>query len=170
MLFLMRLWPENNEYEAVNAQRINIIRSMKKEYGKLFYGGVRQSDTAKKLCPDLIVSKRLTERAHYIKILSDADVCIGTLGLHGSTGWKTAEYVAAGKAIVNEHLIYEVPGGFKAGENYLGFSSVDDACEAVEALICDPMRLLEMKKANQRYYENYLKPECLILNTIKNLT
>ena len=96
-------------------------------------------------------------------------MCIGTLGPHGSTGWKTAEYVAAGKAIVNEHLIYEVSGGLKVGENYLVFSSADGAREAVEALICDPMRLLEMKRANQWYYESYLKPECLILNTIKNL-
>lgn len=142
---------------------------MKKEYGKLFCGGVRKSDIAQRLCPDLIVSKRFTERAHYLKTMSEADLCIGTLGLHDSTGWKTAEYVAASKAIVNEHLVYDAPGGFVEGKNYLGFSGIGDACEAVATLISDTIRMLEMKKTNRIYYENYLKPDTLAFNAIKNL-
>lgn len=49
-----------------------------------------------------------------------SDICIGSTGLWDSIGWKTGEYVAAARAVVNERFVYEVPGGFREGVNYLG--------------------------------------------------
>lgn len=34
--------------------------------------------------------------------MHDTDICIGSMGLHKSIGWKTGEHIAASKAIINE--------------------------------------------------------------------
>jgi hypothetical protein len=89
------------------------------------------------------------------------------MGVHESIGWKTAEYVAASKAIVNEELKYTVTGSFEKGKNYLEFTSVDDCLAAVERLVLDSAFRNEMKKRNREYYDEYLHPKKLIENSLK---
>ena len=91
------------------------------------------------------------------------------MGLHESIGWKTGEYVAAAKAIVHDPLYYTVPGAFHPGENYLGFTTAETCVAAVQHLMEKPQELLEMKRANERYYRNYLKPEVLVSNTLERI-
>ena len=82
-------------------------------------GGVQKSAYAMQHAKDILLLRTMTERGRYLKTLHQSDICIGTMGLHKSSGWKTAEYVAASKGIVNETLHYEVPGNFLEGKNYL---------------------------------------------------
>ena len=167
ILFMTRLWEDQPEdVEELNRKRINTVRQLRKEYGNNFIGGIRSSDLALKIAPDLVLSKRFTNKCNYLQYLRDADICIGTLGLHSSTGWKTAEYTAAAKGIVNERLVYENPGSFLEGRNYLAFTDVEECCLLVEQLISDPQRLYAMKKANYEYYQKYLRPDQLIANTL----
>lgn len=84
-------------------------------------GGVQKSAYAMQHAKDILLLRTMTERGRYLKTLHQSDICIGTMGLHKSSGWKTAEYVAASKGIVNETLHYEVPGNFLEGKNYLAF-------------------------------------------------
>lgn len=63
-----------------------------------------------------------------------SDICIGSMGLDESIGWKTAEYVAAGKAIIHEKMSYQIPYGFNKDTNYLEFSSADECIEKL--IIC----------------------------------
>lgn len=129
VLFSCRLWepseklPQylNEEREYINQTRINLVRQLKKEYGKYFVGGVQKSAYAMQYAKDILLPRTMTERGRYLKTLHQSDICIGTMGLHKSIGWKTAEYVAASKGIVNETLHYEVPGNFLEGKNYLAF-------------------------------------------------
>jgi hypothetical protein len=86
-----------------------------------------------------------------------SDICIGSMGLHKSIGWKTGEYVAASKAIINEKLKYEMPGDFKDGINYISYNTVNECFNAVDYLISNPDIVYKMKCANHRYYKKYLK-------------
>ena len=65
-------------------------------------GGVQKSAYAMQHAKDILLLRTMTERGRYLKTLHQSDICIGTMGLHKSSGWKTAEYVAASKGIVNE--------------------------------------------------------------------
>ena len=175
ILFLARLWEEEPELpEAVNAERrqinesrIQIIRTLKERYGDAFVGGLNDLPIARTQAPDLIMPAQYTERRRYVKLLHTADICIGTMGLHESIGWKTGEYVAAAKAIVNERFHYEVTGDFREGENYLPFETAQECLDAVQELVDSPEKLLEMKRRNQHYYEQYLKPEMLVKNGLE---
>ena len=98
-----------------------------------------------------------------------SDICIASTGLHGSIGWKTAEYVAASKAIVSEPLNYKVTGNFIPGENYLEFSGIDECLSALDALSSSPEKLYEMKKKNHEYYKRYLAPVELVKRSLETV-
>lgn len=174
ILFLTRLWDDdpalsaeaNAERKEINASRIHIIRTLKERYGDAFVGGLNDLPIARQLAPDLIVPAKYTERKKYLKLLHSCDICIGTIGLFESIGWKTAEYVAAAKAIVNERFHYSVPGDFAEGKNYLPFATAQECIDAVQELASSPEKLYEMKLANEVYYQKYLKPEMLVKNTL----
>lgn len=176
ILFLARLWgreawlegdPANDERETISNDRIEIIRTLRREYGDAFVGGINDTPLSRKLAPDLIVPRELTERRRYLQMVHCSDICIGTTGLHGSIGWKTGEYVAAAKAIVHEELRYSVTGDFRDGVNYLSFRTAQECVEAVAKLVEDPQRLQAMKRANAAYYRDYLRPDVLVRNTLE---
>lgn len=177
ILFLTRLWEDdpqlddvtNRERQEINRSRIQLIRTLQSRYGERFLGGLNDLPIARQLAPDLIVPAKLTERKHYMRLLHESDICIGTMGLHESIGWKTGEYVAAAKAIVNERMHYQVTGDFAEGKNYLSFTTAQECLDAVERLVQDPQARYEMQKANQCYYAQYLRPEALVANTLKKV-
>lgn len=178
ILFLTQLWddqdptlpPElNHERTLINEMRVEIIRALRRQYGDAFVGGLNNCGLSRRLAPELIVPANYTERRKYLKLLHSCDICIGSMGLHESIGWKTAEYVAAAKAIVNENFHYSVPGNFDQGRNFLAFSTAPECIDAVQQLVESPEMLYAMKLANEDYYRNFLKPEVLVKNSLNTV-
>ena len=176
ILFLARLWDdhepgfsdeENAERTYINHMRIEIMRSLREKYGDMFVGGLNDNALSRAWAPDLIMPAQYTERRKYLKLLHSSDICIGSMGLFESIGWKTGEYVAAAKAIVNETMHYTVTGDFEEGKNYLPFRTAQECLDAVQSLVEDPRKLYEMKLANQRYYQSYLRPDVLVKNSLE---
>lgn len=166
VLFMTRLW---EGYDEINAMRIGILRKLLTLSDIDFIGGLPDSAISRRLAPDLIMDPAYTNRAEYLKLMHKSDICIGSSGLYDSIGWKTGEYVAAAKAIVNEKLHYTVPGDFTAGKNYLEFDTADGCVENVERLLSRPDLIFEMKKANYNYYQSYLRPDVLIRRTLDRI-
>lgn len=177
ILFLTQLWDtddpnisreDNLERERINEMRIEIVRTLSGRFGKDFLGGLNAANShlSQVLAPELIVDPHLTERRNYIRTVHESDICIGSMGLYESVGWKTGEYVAAAKAIVNERMHFTAPGDFAEGKNYLPFENAAQCVKAVEALAADPEAVFRMKQANAEYYSRYLRPDCLVLNTL----
>lgn len=175
ILFQAQLWdhrdpdlsPEMAEECAyINRTRIAIVRALKETYGAQFFGGLRDSALAREMAPELIQPEKYTERRKYLKLVHSCDICIGSMGLHESIGWKTAEYIAAAKAIVNETFHYSVTGDFEEGKHYLSFVTAEECIEAVRTLVENTEKRLEMQAANAKYYQEYLKPEVLVKHTL----
>lgn len=176
ILFLTRLWDdhepgfsdeENAERTYINNMRIEIIRALRETYGDAFVGGLNDNELSRAWAPDLIMPAKYTERRKYLKLLHSSDICIGSMGLFESIGWKTGEYVAAAKAIVNEEMHFTVTGDFEEGKNYLAFRTTEECLEAVRSLVEDPRKLYEMKRANEQYYQEYLRPDVLVKRTLE---
>ena len=175
ILFLTRLWDdhepgfseaENAERTYINTMRIEIIRALRETYGDAFVGGLNDNELSRAWAPDLIMPAKYTERRKYLKLLHSSDICIGSMGLFESIGWKTGEYVAAAKAIVNEEMHFTVTGDFEEGKNYLSFHTTEECLDAVRSLAENPERLYAMKLANERYYQEYLRPDVLVKRTL----
>ena len=174
VIFFTRLWkPEtylsdeiNAQRETINSMRIELLRSLRKELGDRFVGGLFEADFEKQMAAALVVPRSVTRRENYLKLLHASDIAIGSTGLHDSIGWKTGEYVAAGKSIVNEKFCYEVPGNFCEGENYLSFDCPDVCLNHVKYLVEHPDVVAEMQNNNRRYYDQYLVPDKMIERTL----
>jgi hypothetical protein len=152
---------------SINLTRANCIGLLRSELGPDFVGGFIQSRFAVQTYPDLVVPAAWTIQSNYIERLQSWPICIATTGLHGSIGWKLAEYVAFSKAIVSEKLRYEVPGQFEPGKNYLEFTSPEECLSAVRKLTADSSLRNELMRNNAAYYQRYLRPDSLVLNALK---
>lgn len=180
VLFVARTWnPGGEQFEqgspssreacersSINDLRAECIRLLRKEFGARFVGGFVSSDYARKHFPDCILDGSLTRKATYMTLVKQSHICIASMGLHGSNGWKLAEYVAASKAIVSERLRYEVPGNFSPERNYLPFDRPQQCVENVGELLAHERLAYEMKVNNYEYYHRFVRPDRLVLNTL----
>jgi hypothetical protein len=174
ILFITRLWsPEDARSDRskvarseLNTMRLECIESGKKAYGDLFTGGLFIEPYAKKNYPSLLMPASLTSKAGFLQTVKEHTICITTTGLHKSIGWKLAEYVAASRAIVTEPLNFKLPGNFTSGRNYYEFESPKQLLTQVNSLLSNPGQIVEIMKNNYYYYNNFVKPERLVLNTL----
>lgn len=180
VMFCTRLWNPNgepyegtieneeliNERKYINNTRVEIIRELKKMMGDNFIGGLSNTEYSRECYPELVLDDEISKKENYIKLLKKADICIGTMGLHKSIGWKTAEYVVASKAIINEKLCYEVTGNFEKEKNYLEFTTSKECIENVKTLINNPIEIYKMQKNNYIYYQKFLRPDMQVMNSL----
>lgn len=171
ILFMTRLWSDrqttSKNIDKINSMRIEIVKALRKEYPNNSVTGIYDGELARELCPELILSEKFTKKDAYLEAVKSSDICIGSTGLHGSIGWKTGEYVAASRAIINETFCYEVTGDFEIGKNYLDFESIDECMAHVEKLFNDSDAVYEMKRCNRDYYLSYLRPDVQVANSLK---
>ena len=174
VLFMARVWDPDekegklrDERHAINDMRADCIRAARKEFASVFYGGLALDDFAQRHYPDcLLPSAGASGKKAFLKRVRESSICVATTGLHGSIGWKMAEYVAASKAIVSEPLNYVVPGNFVAGQNYLEFVSTDDFVCAVTRLLEDAKLRHDVMRHNWTYYQGWVRPDALVMNSI----
>jgi hypothetical protein len=150
-----------------NETRAQCIRLLRKELGPAFVGGFNHNDYTLRHYKDcLVADASTTEKKNYIRTLMSHSICVATTGLHGSIGWKFAEYVSCARAIVSERLRYQVPGDLSPGRNYLEFASPAECVEQALRLMADRDLRNDMMTANSLYYRAHLRPDALLLNSL----
>lgn len=175
VMFYTRLWDPgeipalHDSLVVLNENRIRLVAELKKRYGPRFIGGIQYSRFAVRNCRELVTGVGMTKRRNYLRAMQQADICVGTTGLHDSIGWKTAEYIAASKAVVNEKFHYEVTGDFREGVNCLLFTEVEECIDQVARLMSDPERVYAMGQANRAYYQAYLRPDRIMANALRQV-
>jgi hypothetical protein len=152
---------------GINDTRAKCIRILRRELGPRFFGGFNHNPyTIKAYREFLVQDNEVTRKRNYIRLLKSFPICIATTGLHGSIGWKFAEYVALAKAVVSERLNYQVPGDLQAGRNYLEFASPEQCAEQAVRLMEDREQRARLMFNNAVYYRSYQRPDSLVLNSL----
>lgn len=149
----------------INATRAACIRALREALGPRFHGGFTPNAFARENYPGLIAEVR-SDRQSYLRTLAQYPICVATMGLHQSNGWKLAEYVAHSKAIVTESLRHSVPGDFSHGRNYLEFKEPGQCAEAAIRLVEDAALRSELMANNAGYYRAFLRPDALIAHAL----
>ena len=170
VLLSTRLWDYSGvscRVEEINETRIEAVKAIRKNFNQYAIAGFCDSPLARKRCPELILPDTMTKRRHFIELMNHASICIATTGLHRSTGWRFAEFIAAGKAIISEPLLFATPGNLKEGKNYLSFDSIDQLISSADYLLSHPQSIRNMEKENLDYYYHFLRPDVMIFNAIK---
>jgi hypothetical protein len=164
--------PESREFRSwINRTRAECISMLRREFGERFYGGFIPSAYARREYPELLVPiPSSSSKANYLRLVKQHAVCMATAGLHGSIGGKFAEYIAMSRAIVSQTVRHLLPGGCERGKNYLEFDDPRDCVPLASELVLNKTLRGEMMADNYRYYQAYLRPDSLVLNTLLTAT
>lgn len=177
VLLFTRLWDpaavdpaqldERAERVAMNELRISMVNACRKEFGDRASAGIYLDAYSAKNAPkSLLLPSAVSEKGNYLKAMQSHSICVASTGLHGSTGWRFGEYVAASRAIVSEPLTYESGGEFARGRNYLEFGDVESLLASIDALLSSRQRTVHMMEANRVYYQSRVRPDAMILSTL----
>lgn len=176
VLFLAEAWdpaeaptPETAaERIVINAMRAGCMRLLRKQFGSAATCGFRPTPFAQREFADLaLTDSSLSRKRNYLALVRAHPICVATIGLHRSTGWKFAEYLSMARAIVSEHVFMRLPGDIASGTNYLEFDSPESCAGHVERLFSDAALRANMMRANHDYYVRYLRPDALVANSLR---
>lgn len=172
VLFITRVWPLSGFHaqdadttarrEALNLMRAECVRALRRAFGPRFQGGLMPDAYSRATFPDLVVEDPgATRRDRYFEAVRASEVCVTTRGLDDSTGWKFAEYLAMGRAVVSERLAYASPG-LEEGVHHLAYDHPDGCVEAVARLLQDRAARQTMMEHAARYYDARVRPASLV--------
>lgn len=120
----------------------------------------------KEIFGDLIYTQRLS-MDDYIKKTKESFVVFNTPSVCDCHGWKLAEYLCMGKAIISMPLTREMPGdGLVHGENVHFVESTDEIFNAVLKIKNDITYREKLEKGARDYYKKWLAPEVVIKRLI----
>jgi len=176
VIFASRLWNQftseelkNAERNTINNQRIEIVRLLKKRFKENFVGGIVEDEFSKKVCPESVLPRNtFTEKGSYNKHLLQCSIGVASPGLETSVGFKFAEYIAFSKAIVTTPINAIVPGNLLEDKNYSIYNNPHECLGQVETLMNNNQLRKQMMESNFAYYQQYLRPDKLVWNTILN--
>ena len=156
------------EYTWINETRARCILLLRKELGPNVLAGFTHNPYTRRQYPGLLAERHaVTRKKNYLRTVRSHGICVATTGLHGSIGWKFAEYISLGRAIVSERLRHEVPGDLRAGRNYLEFGTPEECVGRCVQLLQDRLARARMVLANAKYYRQYVRPDSMVLNTLR---
>ena len=178
VLFMTRAWdPDDSgwnltpqqraQWRALNRMREEIVLRLRAELGPAFTGGLERSDYALRhhgaaVLEDSTLSKKL----HYLRTLRQHPICVTSIGLHHSNGWKLAEYLAMSRAIVTERLHYQVPQGLAAVTHYLEYDDAQGCIDRVLQLVSDAPLRGRLMQAAQTWYAEHGAPDQLMAHAL----
>ena len=177
ILFITRLWDPAEpvvqtdselvrQWGEINEMRMLLVRKLRAAFPEQSIGGIQDSPFAQTQCPDLILSEHSTWKRIYLHRMKHSEICIASTGLHQSSGWKIAEYLAAGRAIVSEPLCYlRGPGPFQAGDDRT-YTSANGCIEQIRTLLAHPEQILQMGQRNRAYYDER-RPDQIVAKALE---
>ena len=152
-------WIDNDS--SVNLYRANFMRACKSINGLNFEGGFIQS-TVPNVNPhfkELIIKPFWIPKKEYINNVKNAIVVFNTPAWAKCHGWKLAEYLALGKAIISTPLYNDLPFPLEHGKNiHFVSGKIEDIKEAIQHIIEDDDYRRKLESGANKYYSEYLTP------------
>lgn len=171
------LWYNNFAKTDTNYWRGEFLRACQKAgieiEGGLFYLGESEAVLSempdypkyKETYRDFIYDKRLS-MDDYIQKTKESVMVFNTPSVCGCHGWKLAEYLCMGKAIISTPLSRELPAPLTHGENIHFVKTQEELYEAVVRINTDNDYRRHLEQGAREYYEKWVAPEAEIRRLI----
>jgi hypothetical protein len=170
--FQPRLWASVDapagEAEAVNAGRVQLVRALKREFGRRFIGGLVATAQARQHYPDDL-TPHSSKYVDYLRLKQRCLIGIYTRGLEHSLAFKLGETFAASQCLVSVPLRYGLPAPLQIGRHYIEFETVDACIAACHRLLEDPALARSMRQANHDYYVREVEAAAHIQRVIERV-
>ena len=116
----------------------------------------------KEIYKDFIYEERLS-MDDYIRKTKESVLVFNTPSVCECHGWKLAEYLCMGKAIISTPLTRAMPGsGLVHGVNVHFVKNTDEIFDAVKKINSDVNYRKKLESGARAYYEKYLAPQKVI--------
>ena len=170
MFVLNTLWYDEGTYDSTNRLR-GVYAKTCKELFPTFEGGFFYIPNVEYEVPkyreylddykDMLIKKRISMR-EYMRRIERASFVFNTPSVCGCHGWKMAEYLAMGKAMISTHINNVMPGEFVPGKHYIEANTDEEIYNAVKLLKDNPQIISELKNNSTKYFNEYLAPTAVI--------
>jgi hypothetical protein len=169
VLLQTRVWPpepSTDNLEIVNAERVALVQVLRRGLGQRFMGGIVADAFSRASCPAEVLVDANVNMRRYARLLGRGGIAVYVRGLHHSTAFKMAEYLAAGVCIVSEPIKHELPVPLVEGVNYRLFRTPEECLAQCLWLISHPHEAAQMRAANRAYYSRWVAPRACAANML----
>ncbi len=172
-VFMMAsIWHKSTAF--VNLARANFIRACKLNSDLIFEGGFVDIGYECDYIPDLEqleTGRKKLNLQTYISKTQQSYFVFNTPSVEHCHGWKIAEYLCLGKAIISTELSNELPYPLEHGKN---IHFVENTEEDIQIAICylieNPNYVKKLEEGALKYWDEYCKPQKVIESIIKKVT
>ena len=109
-----------------------------------------------------LISKRRLSMSEYDKRTRKSWFVFNTPSVCGCHGWKLAEYLCEGKAIISTSIHNLMPEGFIDGVHYIKVNTKEEMAKAIIKLREDEILLNQLKHNAFQYFNDNLMPKIVI--------
>jgi len=170
--FQTRLWAPDEvaagESEPINAERVALVRALKRAFGERFIGGLVPTPLAKTQYPGDL-TPHSSKYAAYLLLKKRCLISVYTRGVEHSLAFKLGETFAASQCLVSVPLRYALPEPLAAGRHFLEFDSPDACVAACRQLLEDGAAAQAMRRANHDYYRQEVEPAAHVGNVLRSV-
>ena len=164
IFFLSSIWEREKE---TNENRSNFIRAAKTIENINFEGGFAPRPDGKNFNYESLIYRRIKLQEYLMKIKMSVLV-FNTPAVQNCHGWKLAEYLALGKAIISTEIINELPAELKHQLNIHYVSNKKSEIKKdLLLIISDEDYRISLEENARKYFEENLSPKRVIEKLIK---
>ena len=157
-------YSNHSESIMLNDYRSEVIRTLKKEFGNNFIGGIWSKGNLDKTYYDC--QSEYLDKTTYFSLINNATIVISTNGFGDSIPWKLAEYLKLGKCIVSQKLKHKLPHPLVDDLHFKTFHDIDQCIEICRNLLNNSNKTRELGDNARVYYDKYIDPKIVINNYI----
>lgn len=158
VFFISSLWkkePNTNAFRANFVRACTSKRNLRFEGGLVAKSGVEGFD-------DVALRTRISF-ANYLEKTQRSLAVFNTPAVAGCLGWKLAEYLALGKAIISTPLKRELPAPLEHCRHlHIVDGSIQSIADALELIQRDEDYRHRLEQGAREYYETYLAPVSVV--------
>ncbi len=146
-------WMRLNFYKAVSA-----LTTIRAEIGFVYSQKKNENQDFQEYVTDQWIPKK-----KYLSKTQQSVVVFNTPAWDLCHGWKLAEYLALGKAIISTPFHNELPFPLAHGKHiHMVQGSIDDIREAIQKIIMDSAYRASLQEQSRLYYEQYVQPRAVL--------
>jgi glycosyltransferase involved in cell wall biosynthesis len=171
VFLIASIWHKTTAY--VNLDRANFIRACKMNSNVQFEGGLidigYECDYIKDL-DELKIGDVKVKLSEYIQKTQKSNFVFNTPSVGRCHGWKLAEYLCMGKAIISTPLSNNLPFPLVHGKNiHFVEENLESIKTAIDYLLKNPDYVKRLEKGALEYWNNFGAPQKVIQDIISEV-
>jgi len=166
VFFMNSIWKEEKQ---TNSNREMFIRMCKEVEGLSFEGGFAARKNGDNLGYGSLVYSKTVPLKKYLNKIKNSMTVFNTPAVLSCHGWKLAEFLALGKAIITTDHYNRLPAALQDHHHVIYANNAEEIKKAIEKLMGDTEYKRKLEFNARKYFEEYLEPNAVIIKLINNL-